>query len=61
MRENRALSAWRRNRQTIGGWLSLANTHTAEVMGGLGFDFLCIDLQHGLLDYQDLTLSLIHI
>ena len=55
MRENRALSAWRRNRQTIGGWLSLANTHTAEVMGGLGFDFLCIDLQHGLLDYQDLT------
>ena len=55
MRENRALSAWRQNRQTIGGWLSLANTHTAEIMGGLGFDWLCIDLQHGLLDYQDLT------
>ncbi len=55
MRENKALSAWRENRQTIGGWLSLANTHTAEIMGGLGFDWLCIDLQHGLLDYQDLT------
>ena len=55
MRENKALSAWRGNRQTIGGWLSLANTHTAEIMGGLGFDWLCIDLQHGLLDYQDLA------
>ena len=55
MRENTALSAWRANRQTIGGWLSLANTHTAETMAGLGFDWVCVDLQHGLLDYQDLT------
>lgn len=55
MRENRALAAWRENRQTIGVWLSLANTHSAEMMGGMGFDWVCIDLQHGLLDYQDLT------
>ncbi len=55
MRENKSLTAWRQNRQTVGGWLSLANTHTAEIMGGLGFDWLCIDLQHGLLDYPDLT------
>ncbi len=55
MRENRALSAWRQNRQTIGVWLSLANTHTAETLASLGFDWVCVDLQHGLLDYQDLT------
>ena len=55
MRENKALAAWRENRQTIGCWLSLANTHTAELMAGLGFDWVCIDLQHGLLDYQNLT------
>ena len=55
MRENSALSAWRANRQTIGVWLSLANTHTAETMANLGFDWVCVDLQHGLLDYQDLT------
>jgi len=58
MRENKALSAWRQNRQTIGGWLSLAYTHTAEIMAGMGFDWLCIDLQHGLLDYRDLTYML---
>ncbi len=55
MRENKALAAWRDNRRTIGCWLSLANTHSAEIMGGLGFDWVCIDLQHGLLDYRDLT------
>ena len=54
MRENKALAAWRGKGQTIGCWLSLANTHSAEIMGRLGFDWVCIDLQHGLLDYQDL-------
>ncbi len=54
MRKNLALAKWRAGEQTIGGWLSLANTHTAELMANAGFDWLCIDLQHGLLDYQNL-------
>ena len=55
MRENKSLAAWRQNEQTIGCWLSLANVHTAETMASLGFDWVCIDMQHGLLDYNDLT------
>lgn len=54
MRTNVALAKWRAGEQTIGGWLSLANTHTAELLANAGFDWLCIDLQHGLLDYRDL-------
>jgi 4-hydroxy-2-oxoheptanedioate aldolase len=54
MRKNLALAKWRAGEQTIGGWLSLANTHTAEVMASAGFDWLCVDLQHGLIDYGDL-------
>ena len=54
MRTNAALAKWRAGAQTIGGWLSLANTHTAELLANAGFDWLCIDLQHGLLDYRDL-------
>jgi len=54
MRSNAALAKWRAGQQTIGGWLSLANTHSAELMANAGFDWLCIDLQHGLLDYRDL-------
>lgn len=55
MRENLALSAWRDGRQTVGCWLSLANTYSAEALAKLGFDWVCVDLQHGLLDYTDLT------
>lgn len=55
MRTNRALEAWRSGGRTIGCWLSLANAYSAEALAGLGFDWVCVDLQHGLLDYQDLT------
>ncbi len=54
MRKNTALAKWRAGEQTIGGWLSLSCTHTAELMANAGFDWLCVDLQHGLLDYTDL-------
>ncbi len=54
MRQNTALARWRAGEQTIGGWLSLGNTHTAEMMANAGFDWLCVDLQHGLIDYRDL-------
>ncbi len=54
MKKNKSLAAWRAGAQTVGGWLSIPNAYTAEVMARLGFDWLCVDLQHGLLDYTDL-------
>lgn len=54
MRANRSLAKWRAGEQTVGAWLSLANTHTAEMLASAGFDWVCIDLQHGLIDYGDL-------
>jgi len=58
MRENTSLAAWRRKEQTIGLWLSLANAYSAEATSQLGFDWVCVDLQHGMIDYQDLTYML---
>ena len=58
MRENSTLAAWREGKQTIGCWLSMGNAYSAEVLARLGFDWVCVDLQHGLLDYQDLTYML---
>lgn len=58
MRENTALSAWRAGGQTVGGWLSVANAYTAEMMASLGFDYLCIDMQHGMLGPEDLRYML---
>lgn len=58
MRENALLAAWREGKQTIGCWLSMANAYSAESLSQLGFDYMCVDLQHGLIDYQDLTYML---
>ena len=55
MRKNSSLAAWQRGEQTIGLWLSLANTYSAEAMSKLGFDWVCVDMQHGLIDYTDLV------
>lgn len=52
MRTNTVKQRWARGEVTFGGWLSIANTFTAEVMAHQGFDWLCIDMQHGVVDYQ---------
>src|SRR5688500_5028450 len=33
----------------IGGWLQLPGSATAELMGSVGFEFVCVDQQHGLI------------
>lgn len=33
----------------MGGWLQLPGSGTAELMGSVGFDFVCVDQQHGLI------------
>ena len=53
MRPNHVLRAWRAGQQTIGGWLSVGNAYTAEQMAHAGFDWLCLDMQHGMIDYDD--------
>ena len=58
MRINHVLRAWREGGQTFGGWLSIGDAFTAESMAHIGFDWLCIDMQHGLLDYQDVKVML---
>lgn len=54
MRVNKALADWRKGQQTIGGWLSLGNAYSAELMANIGFDWLCVDMQHGMVGYEDL-------
>ncbi len=36
----------------LGAWLALPDTHSAELMSRLGFDWAAIDMQHGLIDVQ---------
>ena len=52
MRANTTKQAWRDGKVTFGAWLSVPSTFSAEVMAHQGFDWLCVDMQHGVIDYQ---------
>lgn len=54
MRQNAALAKWRRGEPSVGAWLSVGNVHIAEVIANAGFDWVVVDLQHGLIEYGDL-------
>lgn len=41
-----------KNSVTLGSWLQIPNGFTAEIMAKAGFDWLAIDLEHGLIDLQ---------
>jgi 4-hydroxy-2-oxoheptanedioate aldolase len=53
MRPNRLRQLWREGKPAIGGWLSMPSSFSAEVMAHQGFDWLCVDMQHGVIDYSD--------
>ena len=52
MRENAVKRLWREDKPALGGWLSIGNTFSAEVMAGQELDWLCIDMQHGVIGYD---------
>ena len=53
MRPNKIKQMWRDGKCATLGWLSVAHGITAEVMARQGFDALCIDLQHGTAEMND--------
>jgi len=42
---------WNDGDTTLGGWITVANPVVAEAMARAGFDYVCIDTQHGAIDY----------
>ncbi|MGD9705600.1 MAG: HpcH/HpaI aldolase/citrate lyase family protein [Acidimicrobiia bacterium] len=43
---------WVAGRTTMGGWLSVPSSVSAEAAARVGFDFVCVDTQHGAIEYQ---------
>ncbi|HEY5625029.1 MAG TPA: aldolase/citrate lyase family protein, partial [Dehalococcoidia bacterium] len=52
MRDNRLKELWAEGRPALGGWLGIPASTSAEMMAHAGFDWLCVDMQHGAIDYQ---------
>jgi 4-hydroxy-2-oxoheptanedioate aldolase len=41
---------WRDGRTTLGAWISLREPFLAEIAATSGYDYVCVDMQHGLSD-----------
>ena len=54
MRPNKIKQMWQEGKPVTLGWVSIANSFSAEAMARQGFDAMCIDLQHGTTCMSDL-------
>jgi 4-hydroxy-2-oxoheptanedioate aldolase len=52
MRANKLRTIWQQGGAVINGWLAIPNAFSAETMAHQGWDALTIDMQHGVVDYQ---------
>ncbi len=52
--KNIALNHWRNGEPSLGIWSNLPDVYLAEQIARTGADWVCFDLQHGLMDYSHL-------
>lgn len=50
--QNALKAKWRAGEPTFGAWLAIPSPLVAEATAHAGFDYVCIDMQHGAADYQ---------
>jgi 4-hydroxy-2-oxoheptanedioate aldolase len=58
MRTNKLKDMLKAGTPAYGGWLVIPDAFSAEAVASLGYDFLVLDMQHGLMDYGDLVAML---
>lgn len=51
MLANRVRDCWAESKPALGAWLMIPSAASAEEVARAGFDYCCIDMQHGLVDY----------
>ncbi len=47
--------AWSEGRTAFGLWATMSGFLGAEIMAGAGVDYVCVDQQHGILDYDSMA------
>jgi 4-hydroxy-2-oxoheptanedioate aldolase len=52
LRTNTVKEKWRRGEITYGAWLTIPSAYSAETIAHAGYDWVCVDMQHGAIDYQ---------
>jgi 2-dehydro-3-deoxyglucarate aldolase len=57
--KNTTLKQKLKNReQTIGSWITIGHQAIIDILSHAGFDWLCIDLEHTVIDYKELQILL---
>ena len=52
MARNPIRRVWEEGRTAYGAWLVVPGSFGAELMAGVGVDYVCVDGQHGVLGYD---------
>ena len=52
---SRLREKWQAGEATLGAWAALPGAFGAELMCAAGIDYVCVDQQHGLIDYSDMV------
>ncbi|MDF1720622.1 MAG: aldolase/citrate lyase family protein [Minwuia sp.] len=52
MRTNKVRDIWNAGGNVVNGWVASASSYTAEIMAAQGFDSVGVDLQHGMIDFN---------
>jgi 4-hydroxy-2-oxoheptanedioate aldolase len=56
---NTLTAKWKDGATTLGAWLSLTDPHLAEIAATSGYDYVCVDMQHGRSELRD-VMALLH-
>jgi len=52
---NKIKEALRSGKHSIGTWMQIPNTEVAEILSTVGFDWICLDLEHGFFSLADVA------
>ncbi len=52
---NKLRSALLEDRLTLGTWLQIGHPAVAEILAHVGFDWICVDLEHGIIDLETMA------
>ncbi len=55
MRDNSLRAIWAQGGAALGGWLTVPSSFSAEIMAHAGFDWICVDMQHGMIDFPQMV------
>jgi 4-hydroxy-2-oxoheptanedioate aldolase len=55
MRPNGVREIWAAHRAALGAWIMIPSPFSAEIIAHAGFDWVCVDMQHGVIDYSQMV------